>query len=158
MNEGVKILLERMKTNPEEFLVDGLAISSKWGRLISEYLDHLDDEDATVLKTELNKLKQQAFTEKVMKELLAPEEDNSLGKPWYSKQSAMPLGGATPARTSGLTLQSDGNGGVLWANSLVKDPTLEAHMEAHLQSLRDKLEVEEKKPHKTLFGKLFNYL
>ena len=157
MNEGVKILLERMKTNPEEFIADGYG-SSKWASLIMQYRDYLNEEDKKVLTDALNELTQQRFTEAVMKELLAPEEDNSLGKPWYSKQSAMPLGGATPARTSGLTLQSDGNGGVLWANSLVKDPTLEAHMEAHLQSLRDKLEVEEKKPHKTLFGKLFNYL
>jgi len=68
MNDGVKLLLERMKTNPEEF-IDGM----KWGRIISDFEDSLAEEDKKALKSVLNELMQQRFTELVMKELLAPE-------------------------------------------------------------------------------------
>lgn len=156
MNEGVKILIERMKTNPEEFLQ-----GSKWAGLIHGYKSYLSEEDAKTLQDTYNGLMQQEFTEKVMKELLAPEEDDGLGK-WYTRQAiGTPLGGATPSRTSGLTLQSDGNGGVVWANSAASS-VADAQkyqvevMKAHLDAHREALKVEEKK-HKTLFGKLFNY-
>lgn len=130
MNEGVKILLARMETNPEEFLTEGLHIGSKWGSLIAEYSESLDLEDANALKTSLNKIKQQHFTERVMKELLAPEEDESLGKPWYSKQGNITLSAGQTLGHASLTLTTE---------PLVnKKPVL-------------------KKPHKTLFGKLFNY-
>jgi hypothetical protein len=84
MNEGVKILLERMKTHPEEF-VDGLGIRmSKWGSLIAQFREYLDETDINTLEEAYKPLMQQHFTERVMTELLAPEEDDVLGK-WYTK-------------------------------------------------------------------------
>jgi hypothetical protein len=127
MNEGVKILLERIKTNPEEFDV---GYSTKWQQLISAYREILEPEDREALDKALNALMQQRFTEKVMKELLAPEEDDSLGKPWYSKQGNITLSAGQTLGHASLTLTTE---------PLVnKKPVL-------------------KKPHKTLFGKLFNY-
>ena len=49
MNDGVKILLERMKTNPEEFIGEAGFAYSKWGSLIGAYKEHLNLEDRTVL-------------------------------------------------------------------------------------------------------------
>jgi len=144
MNEGVKILLERIKTNPEEF-TEG----SKWGPLIQSHKMFLNEEDAKALNDALNGLMQERFTEKVMKELLAPEEDNSLGKPWYTKQGNITLSGGTTQGVSSnkLTLTTIGGGaGNTQHQEQVK------HMEAHLKALQ-----KQKKPHKTLFGKLFNY-
>jgi hypothetical protein len=72
MNDGVKILLERMKTNPEEFAV-GEGVIGKWDSLIREYETILDLEDVTLFKQARNKLLQQQFTEKVLEELIDPK-------------------------------------------------------------------------------------
>ena len=164
MNEGVKILLERMKTNPEEFAIGdgGFHTLSKWGRLIADYQTYLEPEDCEILKSAINKLHQQTFTEKVMKELLAPEEDDDLGK-WFSAQkTGTPSVGQTLASSTALS-NTVWNGGVTAtanSNSLtlgtatLTDTKLHEllHMKAQLESERQK-----QKKHKTLFGKLFNY-
>ena len=133
MNEGVKILIARMKTNPEEF-ING----TKWAGLIHGYKQYLNAEDTKILDEAYNELMQQHFTERVMTELLAPEEDNSLGKPWYTKRGSITLSaGQTPKP---YTVGTDGTI-TSWENReplVIKKSTV-------------------KKPHKTLFGKLFNY-
>ena len=141
MNEGVKILLARMETNPEEFNGE----VNKWGNLLQYYKAYLDPEDANALNEGINKLLQQKFTEKVMKELLAPEEDDDMGK-WFSAQKiGTPRGGATLSPS-------------------IPSITLEAseHLRAHLDALKREVEVVRKpttkKPHETLYGKLKNYL
>lgn len=68
MNDGVALLLERMKTNPEEFMDFG----SKWAKIIHEHKDFLNVEDRQALTDGLNFLMQQRFTEKVMEELVDP--------------------------------------------------------------------------------------
>ena len=73
MNDGVKILLERMKTNPEEFFDFG----SKWAGVIGEHKDFLEAEDRQALTDGLNKLMQQRFTEKVMEELVDPQKSKT---------------------------------------------------------------------------------
>ena len=138
MNEGVKILIERMKTNPEEFIK-----GSKWAGLIHGYKDYLNAEDTKILDGAYNELMQQDFTERVMKELLAPEEDNSLGKPWYTKQESITLSAGT---TLGLSTSPSN---ATWGTS-----TLQQNI-ARLEEI--KKQYEPKKKHKTLFGKLFNY-
>ena len=80
MNDGVRILLERMKTNPEEFIGEDSFAYSKWGSLIGAYKEFLDPEDQKVLTNGLNALLQQAFTEKVLQELIDPVEENSIAK------------------------------------------------------------------------------
>ena len=149
MNEGVKILLARMETYPDEFLVEGMHISSKWGNLIAEYLESLDPEDANTLKAGLNKIKQQRFTEKVMKELLAPEDD-SLGKPWYTTRAkGTPLAGTT----QGLYANGIGGNATLIEAQKYQMEQMKLHLDAH----REAIKTTPIKKHKTLFGKLFNY-
>ena len=170
MNEGVKILLERMKTNPEEFIVSEgypyeVGSGSKWHKLIESHKLYLNPEDNKVLEEALNGLMQQRFTERVMKELLAPEEDDSLGKPWYSKQGNITLSGGTTQ--GGFTLNTNPQGQATWAtttatgtlsadsimlgNTSINEVTLSQILQAH-REVRQK-----QKKHKTLFGKLFNY-
>lgn len=133
MNEGVKILLERMKTNPEEFTTQ-----EKWGHLIQSHKMFLNAEDAKALGDALDGLMQQRFTEKVMKELLAPEEDDNLGK-WFSAQKiGTPLGGAIPEIPS-ISLTSR-----------------KTQINAMKVQVRKKATL--KKEHETVFGKLKNYL
>ena len=144
MNEGVKILLERIKTNPDEFVREG--VYSKWSDLFSMYQDALDPEDVETFKNARNKLIQEHFTQRVMKELLAPEEDDSLGK-WFTKPQSVTLsagqtqGQYTVANTTAVT-------GTITINQHQEQVK---HMEAHLKALQ------KQKKHQTLFGKLFNY-
>jgi hypothetical protein len=72
MNDGVAMLLERMKTNPEEFGVR----DAKWSSLINSYIMHLEKEDRDALNEGMDKLMQQRFTEQVMQELIDPKLKN----------------------------------------------------------------------------------
>ena len=145
MNEGVKILLERIKTNPEEFTTQ-----EKWGHLIQSHKMFLNEEDARSLDNALNELMQQRFTEKVMKELLAPEED-SLGKPWYTTRAkGTPLAGTT----QGLYANGIGGNATLIEAQKYQMEQMKLHLDAH----REAIKTTPIKKHKTLFGKLKNYL
>ena len=144
MNEGVKILLERMKTNSEEFTTQ-----EKWGHLIQSHKMFLNEEDARSLDNALNELMQQRFTEKVMKELLAPEDD-SLGKPWYATRAkGTPLAGTT----QGLYANGIGGNATLIEAQKYQMEQMKLHLDAH----REAIKTTPIKKHKTLFGKLFNY-
>ena len=81
MNDGVAMLLERMKTNPEEFIdfPTEKHISSKWGEIISDYEGYLEPKDQQALKNGLRAIHQQHFTEKVMQELIDPQLRLKLG-------------------------------------------------------------------------------
>ena len=90
INNGVALLLERMKTHPEEFVSEHG--SSKWGSLIAAYKEFLDPKDQRALETEYHKILQQKFTEKVLVELVDPK---SVMNPYLASPTAMPLGGQT---------------------------------------------------------------
>ena len=76
MNDGVAMLLERMKTHPEEFGVR----DAKWSSLMNNYIMHLEKEDRDALNEGMDKLMQQRFTEKVMEELIDPAEESNVRK------------------------------------------------------------------------------
>lgn len=73
MNDGIKILLERMQTHPEEFAV-GEGVIGKWDSLVREYETILDLEDIALFKQARGKLLQQQFTERVLEELVDPKK------------------------------------------------------------------------------------
>jgi len=133
MNDGVALLLERMKTNPEEFIDGG-----KWAHIMNKHEDFLEAEDRQALTDGLNKLMQQRFTEKVMEELIDPKKSK-----WETVGMVVnntPLATTTPALSS-LTLEGS------------------EHLKAHLKALQQEYADVFNKPkeHKTLFGRLFNY-
>lgn len=70
MNEGVKLLLERIKTHPEEFMKGG-----RWIRILAEYNEYIPDE-LKPLTNEARKLVADEFTRDVMTELLDSDENN----------------------------------------------------------------------------------
>jgi len=157
MNDGVALLLERMKTHPEEFFDFG----SKWAGVIGEHKDFLEAEDRQALTDGLNKLMQQRFTEKVMEELVDPKKsDNWADSVMQAKGIA--LGGMTTghyntaigykALQAATTATINANSLTL-GNTTLDESTLE-HMKAHLEAIYNQ---KPKKEHKTLFGKLFNY-
>lgn len=77
MNDGVKILLERMKTNPEEFG----GVHSKWNRVISDHIAFLEEDDRKAITKGIDEIMQQRFSEEVIKTLIAPEEEQD----WVSE-------------------------------------------------------------------------
>jgi hypothetical protein len=89
MNEGVKVLIERMKTNPEDFQMHPIAQGVKRGRfywLTEEmqnyltrqgshyYMTLLKQEDVDALVDAFKDMHQKEFTDKVMKDLFKEEE------------------------------------------------------------------------------------
>ena len=142
MNEGVKILLERMKTNPEEFIAPLNTGKSKWGHLIESYKDSLDVEDQQAIKDGYKKIHQQRFTESVMRELLAPEKDwdDDMEK-WFTKRPSATFSVGTTPELSTITLK--------------QNEQLRAQVDAMKVEVRKKPIL--KKPHQTVFGQLFNY-
>jgi hypothetical protein len=163
MNDGVKILLERMKTHPEEFFDESskLHVTSKWGKLIADHQDFLEPEDKNALNDGLKKLHRQIFTEKVLEELVDPKKsDNWADSVMQAKGIA--LGGMTTghyntaigykALQAATTTTTNANSLTL-GNTTLDESTLE-HMKAHLEAIYNQ---KPKKEHKTLFGKLFNY-
>lgn len=157
MNDGVKILLERMQTHPEEFNGE----VNKWGSLLLNYKCYLDPEDANALNEGINKLLQQKFTEKILEELVDPKKSGLEDVINQYRAKGIASVGQTLASSTALS-NTVWNGGVTAtanSNSLTLGSTTidESHLEhikAHLEAIHKPKNLKE---HKTLFGRLFNY-
>jgi hypothetical protein len=138
MNDGIKILLERLKTHPEEFTDDENPFSyeGKWMRIFEKYKHNLSKEDVDIFLEAFNNLRQEKFTAEVMAELLDPKEEEQL--------------------TLSPTLQKNGT---VSATPIPAISSISLSRKAQINAM--KVEVRKKatikKEHKTLFGKLFNY-
>jgi hypothetical protein len=90
MNEGVKVLIERMKTNPDDFQMHPIRQGVRRGRFywITEemqnyltrqgshyYMTLLKQEDVDALVDAFKDMHQQDFTDRVMKDLFKEEEE-----------------------------------------------------------------------------------
>ena len=133
MNKGIEILLERMKSNPEEFISEANYGESKWSAMVSYFKGFLDEEEVKTLmdawQENTKKVMQERFTQQVMKELLDPKEESNP----YLASSATRLGGATLGQSTGLTnggftLTNNGAGtGYNWANTGAVTGTISAN-------------------------------
>ena len=74
MNEGVKLLLKRIKTHPEEFMKGG-----RWINILAEYNEYIPDE-LKPLTDEARKLVANEFTKDVMRELLDNKQEDWVNK------------------------------------------------------------------------------
>ena len=73
METGTQILIDRMKSHPEEF---GEGYISKWGRVWAYAMEHLPDEDKQALKEANRLMRVEKFNEMVMTTLAGePEEE-----------------------------------------------------------------------------------
>jgi hypothetical protein len=72
MLAGVEILLERMKTNPEEFIEGGY---SKWSRVLDAGFAVMTEEERTALQDALIEAKREHFNGEVMKVLAQGHDD-----------------------------------------------------------------------------------
>jgi ABC-type lipopolysaccharide export system ATPase subunit len=74
MLAGVEILLERMKTNPEEFVEEAI---SKWAIVLSNVSGVLNDEELKALEEALKELKRNHFNGEVMRVLAGDVEETT---------------------------------------------------------------------------------
>ena len=158
MNDGMKIILERMKTHPEEFKDNDnpFAYEGKWVGLVHKYEHNLPEEDMKAFKEAVDAMRQEEFTAKVMEELLDPKEEQlSLDLKGDMQRAGQTLASSiTNAKswvTAGvLTSNTNTSNSLTLGSTTINESHLE-HMKAHVESLQ------KQKPHKTIFGKLFNY-
>ena len=75
MLTGVEILLERMKTNPEEFVEGGY---SKWSRVLDMSWAILSEDERTALQAGMNEAKREHFNGEVMKVLAQGHDELNL--------------------------------------------------------------------------------
>jgi small-conductance mechanosensitive channel len=147
MNDGMKIILERMKTHPEEFKDNNkpFAYLGKWIGLVSEYENNLPKEDMKAFKEAIDAMRQEEFTAKVMEELLDPKSEQ-LELDLNIKRTPPPR-----MQQAGQTL------GAFTSSASLKELLAE---KAELHALKNQhadIFKKPKKEHKTIFGKLFNY-
>lgn len=98
MNEGVRILVERMKTNPEEFFEGAM---SKWAYPIglANGAKWLTEEERKVLDDAADNVQRERFTAEVLKALTMSDEERAE----RAKTDAWRLGNGRQMVGSGLT-------------------------------------------------------
>ena len=84
MLTGVEILLERMKTNPEEFVEGGY---SKWSRVMNSGWDILAEDEREALQAGMIEAKREHFNGEVMR-VLSQGHDDHLMAEGYSQNLA----------------------------------------------------------------------
>lgn len=178
MNEGVKIILERMKTHPEEFVPAYEGGTTKWNNIIGRYHNFLTTEESEAItkaqKAVVHEVMRERFTSAVMEELLgANEQPEEYVQPAIVKtQPAYPTG--IQSATNAYTLNNVGATGswnsattssTLTSNSLtIGNTTLDESKLKQLLDLQVKeaklreQEAQKEEQRKLLVGKLYNYL
>jgi hypothetical protein len=95
MLDGIKIMLERMRTNPEEFQIPSLDNRRWWAwrDVISRYKDVINAEEMDLLNKKLREVNAKHFNKEILEVLMddSPEQI----KINYSKAQYEPFGQAT---------------------------------------------------------------
>jgi hypothetical protein len=105
MIEGIKILLERMKTHPEEFVIDSYGGSSKWEKIVDRYRAVLTPQELGEFERGRREAMRQSFTAKILETLLEEKHvDDTLT---YTSQGRVLFGNtAVPVSDSWNTTAS----------------------------------------------------
>jgi hypothetical protein len=72
MNDGLQLLLDRMKTHPEEFTM----VSSRWGSLMRDFESVFTQEEWTEYNNALLVARRQLFSNTVMERLIIEERED----------------------------------------------------------------------------------
>jgi len=78
MNTGIQILIERMKTNPEEFTTPQVINGAKWETILNSYWKYLPEEDKAAYQQARDAIIQDEFTEVVMKKLAGVGDEDGV--------------------------------------------------------------------------------
>ena len=125
MEAGVKIILERMKTNPEEFT--GLNTNNKWGRIIADYQDILNPQEIEAIKEGLRRINLNRFNEQVLKTLMNEQQEEEEWDPF----------GSAPMKMAGSAVRYDGK--MAKIEAMIAKQTLQKEKEKAKQAKLDSL-------------------
>lgn len=115
MNDGLQLLLDRMKTHPEEFTM----VSSRWGSLMRDFESVFTQEEWTEYNNALLEARRQLFSSTVMERLITEEREDreALSRPrsYPRKGSILRTGtehlttpfGAAPVKAEGQPMVID---------------------------------------------------
>lgn len=106
METGTQILVERMKTHPEEFIEGHI---SKWARVMHMANDCLPDEDKAALREAYGQAKIDHFNEQVLKTLAGEVDSEAEGTIRYQAKERYATGLTDPR---GLFAGSNGTSAV----------------------------------------------
>ena len=139
MNNGVEILIQRLKDCPEDFGYDvSTDRSSKWNTLLMDALNHdfITEEEKLTLRHEITEMNRNKFTEKVMKALAGVEDEtNDEGKRLAMLRNATFSSGQTLASSLGNNIHTWGTTGASTVIQLGSE-TLDEHI---LRKIKRKL-------------------
>ena len=109
MNEGIRLLLERMKTNPEEFEIDEGALysSSKWGKLVHDALrdEVFSEGERSAVREAFCQVRRNNFTSDVLRALTTTAEDFSSRTITYKPAMTLTSSGSLGIGTINPSLQ-----------------------------------------------------
>lgn len=126
--DGVRILVERMKTNPEEFAADfgkwdGL-VKTAWHEEVTDWAAALNPTEIEMLKEARRKIYREKFTAQVMSTLLKTDDAPTL----TATSTIAPNTVYNPYQNS-VTIATSGTGGVGYSgngtNTVVTDSMME---------------------------------
>ena len=117
MNEGIRMLLERMKTNPEEFNIEEgtLYSNNKWSKFVHDAMrdEAFSEEERSAVREAFRQVRRDNFTSDVLRALTTSED---FSPKTFTYQPAMTLsssgslgiGTSTPTiRLGSTTLNED---------------------------------------------------
>lgn len=123
MIDGMKIILERMKTHPEEFVSD-LGLSSRWENLVHMNNDVLTNEEKKAFNDAIHELRRQRFTARVLEVLM--EEPTQLDPDTYTIKTAGRYAFNSPTTTANA---------IRLGQETLDEDTI-THMKEHLKQLK----------------------
>jgi len=81
INAGIEIILERIRTHPDEF-VPPIAYDSKWGSFLREIMDaeYFDETEKDAVRIAIREANREDFTGRVMQRLAGEDKASDMGK------------------------------------------------------------------------------
>jgi hypothetical protein len=100
MLTGVEILLERMKTNPDEFVEGGY---SKWSRVLDSAWSILNEDEKTALQEGLIAAKRECFNGEVLRVLTGNATEHNITGSLYAANLSAAIGNTASVMTNSIT-------------------------------------------------------
>ena len=97
INAGIEIILERMKTHPDEFALGStFHYDSKWGSFLREIMDaeYFDETEKDAVRIAIRETNREGFTGRVMQHLAGEDELTGAQRKLFLNQAiGMDMGG-----------------------------------------------------------------
>jgi hypothetical protein len=126
METGTQIILQRMKDNPEEFVLDDGVILGKWEKAMRGYRNILPTEDVEAIDAMYKQMRIDRFNEGVLKTLAGETEGEGMVK--YKAKERYATGWSDPRAFANAAVKAEG-----------QMVGYDDHLDAHRQVIRQGL-------------------